>query len=160
MSLLKNLVFGMAARSLWKLRVAALQSALSPREKRQCLRMLFKIRDELGVLEHNGAEPEPFVRFLQTTITRSLARMKSTITLTINGSAVRFDMTPEIYNKYVDEIQTTKKVGPTQNLLMRAVHSEDKEALKSIIKMPGATMQIGSMLIEQYSPDIEITVGE
>lgn len=86
--------------------------------------------------------------------------MKKTITLTINGTPIRFDMTPELYNKYVDEIQTTKKVGPTQNLLMRAVNPEDKEALKAFFAMPGAAMQIASMLIEQYSPDIEITVGE
>lgn len=86
--------------------------------------------------------------------------MKSTITLSINGTAIRFDMTPELYNKYIDEVQATKKVGPTQNLLMRSVHPEDKEALKEFIKMPGATMQIASMLIEQYSPDLEVTVGE
>ena len=86
--------------------------------------------------------------------------MKSTITLTINGAELRFDMTPEVYNKYIDEVQSTKKVGPTQNLLMRAINPEDKEALKSIIAMPGAVMQVASSLIEKYSPDLNITVGE
>ena len=86
--------------------------------------------------------------------------MKSTITLTVNSSAIRFDMTPDIYNKYIDEVQTTKKVGPTSNMLMRAVQAEDKETLREVMRMPGATMQIASMLIEHYSPDLEITVGE
>jgi hypothetical protein len=86
--------------------------------------------------------------------------MKKNITLTINGAAISFTMTPEIYNKYIDEVQASKKVGPTQNMLTRAVNPEDKETLRSFLAMPGAAMQIASMLVEQYSPDLEITVGE
>jgi len=86
--------------------------------------------------------------------------MKRTITLTINGTAIRFDMTPELYNKYIDEVQSSKKVGPTKNLLTRAVHSEDKEALKVLMAMPSSAMQIADALLEEYSPDIDIVVGE
>ena len=86
--------------------------------------------------------------------------MKKTITLNVNGKPLHFDMTPEVYNRYIDELQATKKVGPTQNLLMRAVQPEDKEALKEFTGMPGGAMHIGAMLIEEYSPDLNVTVGE
>ena len=86
--------------------------------------------------------------------------MNKTVTLTINGKILRFTVTPEVYNKYIDEIQSTKKVGPTRNALMRTVHAEDKEILKGLIDLPGAAMQIWSQVVEEYAPDLTITVGE
>ncbi|WP_022657831.1 putative phage tail assembly chaperone [Desulfovibrio desulfuricans] len=86
--------------------------------------------------------------------------MNKTVTLTINGKILRFNVTPEVYNKYIDEIQSTKKVGPTRNALMRTVHAEDKETLKGLIDLPGAAMQIWSQVVEEYAPDLTITVGE
>lgn len=59
--------------------------------------------------------------------------MNKTVTLTINGKILRFNVTPEVYNKYIDEIQSTKKVGPTRNALMRTVHAEDSAAERAAI---------------------------
>lgn len=86
--------------------------------------------------------------------------MKKTITLAVNGTPIAFDMTVDIYNKYIDEIQASKKTGPTRNMLMRAVQPTSKEALKEVVDLPGAAMQIAGQLVELYAPDIEITVGE
>ncbi|MDY0204644.1 MAG: putative phage tail assembly chaperone [Desulfovibrio desulfuricans] len=86
--------------------------------------------------------------------------MKKTITLNVNGKPLHFDMTPEIYNKYINELTANKKVAPTQNMLMRAVHDDDKEALKDFVAMPGVIFDIASMLVEEYAPEISVTVGE
>lgn len=86
--------------------------------------------------------------------------MKEAITLRVNGTPILFDMTADIYNKYIDEIQPTKKTGPTRNMLMRAVHPDSKDALKAVVDLPGVAMQIAGQLVEKYAPDIEITVGE
>ena len=86
--------------------------------------------------------------------------MKKDITLTISGTDIRFNMTPDIYSKYIDEVSSSKKVAPTKNMLMRAVHPDDKGALKPLLEMPSNTMQIADVLLEKYSPDIDITVGE
>ena len=86
--------------------------------------------------------------------------MHTTISLTVNKRAIAFAMTPEIYNKYIDELQVSKKVGPTHNMLMRAVTEETKPALKELLAMPGAGMMIAGELVEAYAPDIEVLVGE
>ena len=86
--------------------------------------------------------------------------MKKTITLNVNGKTLRFDMTPEIYNKYINELTANKKVAPTQNMLMRAVHDEDKDTLNEFAAMPGAVFEIAAMLVEEYAPELTVTVGE
>lgn len=86
--------------------------------------------------------------------------MKKTVTLQVNGKKLVFNVTPEAYNKYIDEIQSHKKVGPTRNLLMRTITAESKEDLKSLVDLPGAAMHIASSLVEEYAPDLEIRVGE
>jgi len=86
--------------------------------------------------------------------------MKKNIPLTINGTRIVFAMTPTLYNQYIDEMQMTKKVGPASNLLMRAVQPEDKDALREILALPGACMQIVGELVEQFAPDLEIIAGE
>lgn len=83
-----------------------------------------------------------------------------TLTLTVNGRSLTFDVTLETYNKFVDEMRPDKKVGPYRNFLMRTVRGDCKEALKELLDMPGATAQIASALLEEYMPDMEITVGE
>lgn len=83
-----------------------------------------------------------------------------TLTLTVNNQTLVFDVTLETYNKFVDEMRPDKKTGPYRNFLMRTVRSDNKEALKELLDLPGATTQIASALLEEYMPDIEIRVGE
>ena len=86
--------------------------------------------------------------------------MNKEISLKIQGEAIRFNVTPELYHKYIDEVQMTKKVAPAHNFLMRAVAKEDKDALRKILDLPGAAVQIVGQVIEEYAPDLEILLGE
>lgn len=87
--------------------------------------------------------------------------MKKEITLKINGKPLVFDMTMELYNKYTDEFMLNKKIGPSRNLLVRAVRPECKADLVEILDtVPGAVIHLSQEIIEQYMPDIEVVAGE
>lgn len=80
------------------------------------------------------------------------------IVLTIAGSDISFSPDMATYNKYINEMSMTNKVAPAHNFLVRAVAAEDKESLLKIIERPGATLQIVGKLLEEYTPELEITV--
>lgn len=87
--------------------------------------------------------------------------MKKEITLKINGKPLVFDMTMELHNKYSDEFMPNKKVGPSRNLLVRAVRGEYKaDLVETLDTVPGAVIHLAQELIEQFMPDLEVTAGE
>ena len=47
--------------------------------------------------------------------------MQKTIRLSINGTDLAFDVTTELYNKYVNEMMPNNKVAPAHNFAMRCV---------------------------------------
>lgn len=86
--------------------------------------------------------------------------MDKTIKLTVNGRALTFNMSLGVYNRYLNELQATNKVGPAQNLCTRTVADESKAALQELLQQPGVGVQIAGSLVEEYTPDIEIEVGK
>jgi arginine repressor len=85
--------------------------------------------------------------------------MKKTIILTIAGTAFSFNMSTNDYNSYLNEIMPDNKVAPSHNLVMRAVESTQKEDLKTVLDTsPGASLQIASLLNQEFAPSIEISV--
>ncbi|MDM7114387.1 putative phage tail assembly chaperone, partial [Klebsiella pneumoniae] len=44
------------------------------------------------------------------------------------------------------------------NFLMRIVTPETKEALETILALPGAALQVVGKVLEEYTPELEITV--
>lgn len=86
--------------------------------------------------------------------------MDKTIKLTVNGRELTFNMSLGVYNRYLNELQATSKVGPAQNLCMRTVADTSEDALKELLQQPGAGVQIAGKLVEEYTPDIEIEVGK
>ncbi|MCJ2164659.1 MULTISPECIES: putative phage tail assembly chaperone [unclassified Pseudodesulfovibrio] len=86
--------------------------------------------------------------------------MKKNITLTINGDDIRFEVDNDDYNKFVNEMQPTSKVAPAQNFLMRTVVADDKDALKKLLELPGAGIDIVGNLVQEYTPALSITVGK
>ncbi|WP_116305630.1 putative phage tail assembly chaperone [Nitratidesulfovibrio sp. HK-II] len=83
-----------------------------------------------------------------------------TIKLNVNGRELTFNMSLGIYNRYINELQPSSKVGPAQNLCTRSVADESKAALQELLQLPGMAVQIASKLFEDYTPDIEIEVGK
>lgn len=83
-----------------------------------------------------------------------------TIPVNVKGRQFEFEVSVPVYNKYINEMQPNNKVAPAQNFLMRSVKAEQKEELKDILELPGAPLQIAAAIIEEYAPDLEISVGK
>lgn len=86
--------------------------------------------------------------------------MSETITLTINKTKINFNVDPTDQENLIDQLKANNKVAPMHQFLMRTVDPECKEALKPFLKYPSSVMQIGEKLVEEFSPKINITVGE
>ncbi|WP_027188854.1 putative phage tail assembly chaperone [Desulfovibrio cuneatus] len=86
--------------------------------------------------------------------------MEKRISLTANGTTVHFNVNAAAYDKFIDEMEPSKKVGPAKNLLMRTVAAESKEALKTLLETPGMALNLVGALVENYAPDINVTLGE
>lgn len=84
--------------------------------------------------------------------------MAKPIVLTIGAKDISFSPDVSTYNKYINEMSMTNKIAPAHNFLVRTVAAEDKEALLEIIALPGATLQVVGKLLEEYTPELEITV--
>jgi hypothetical protein len=86
--------------------------------------------------------------------------MQKNIVLEINNTEIHFTVDVDAYNKFVNEMQPTSKVAPATNFLMRTVDDEDKSALRDLLKLPGAAVQIVGDLVQEFVPDLAITVGK
>lgn len=71
---------------------------------------------------------------------------------------VRFLPTLEDYNKYTNDISMSDKVVPATKYLKRVVHSEDKEKLEALLKLPGVAITLTGELNQEYTGDIEVEV--
>lgn len=81
------------------------------------------------------------------------------ITLTVRGTDFNFTVGRDDYNKYLNSIMPNNKVAPHHNLLMSTVDDDSRDALRTLLKeTPGADMNIGGALIEEYTPDLEVVV--
>ena len=78
----------------------------------------------------------------------------------VNGKALEFNIEVAHYNKYINEMQPNNKITPAHNFLMRTVSAETKDNLKELLELPGASIQIAAAVLEDYMPDLEISVGK
>ena len=86
--------------------------------------------------------------------------MNKKVTLTIDGTPIHFDVSPDKHARLVNEMQPTSKVEPTQNFLVRCVTAESKEALKPFLEDPSHVMAIGGKLITEITSTLQVSVGE
>ncbi|MCP2230148.1 putative phage tail assembly chaperone [Erwinia aphidicola] len=84
--------------------------------------------------------------------------MAKSIVLNIAGVDITFNPDMATYNKYINEVAMNNKVAPAHNFLVRTVEAGSKEALLKFMEIPGATLQIVGKLLEEYTPELEITV--
>jgi hypothetical protein len=81
------------------------------------------------------------------------------LTLEIGEVEIDFKVTRDIFNKYTNEIQTTDKVAPSHNFLMRCVENTSKDDLKTYIKEnPGSELDLAGTLSSEFKPDTNIVV--
>lgn len=83
------------------------------------------------------------------------------ISVNINNEQLEFAIGISEYNALVNELSTHKsKVSAFKNFLTRTVTSEYQETLKKYLNMPSAPLQIGGFLLEEYTPELEISLGK
>ncbi|MGV6475019.1 putative phage tail assembly chaperone [Azotobacter vinelandii] len=80
------------------------------------------------------------------------------IVLTIGTADFAFALSAQDVTKYFNAMTPTNKVSPAHNLLVTTVQADQKDALRGLLGNPVLTMQIAGALLEEYSPDVEVTV--
>jgi hypothetical protein len=80
------------------------------------------------------------------------------IALSVGATDFNFTLTAQDVTKYFNALTPTNKVAPGHNLLTSTVQADQKEALRPLLANPVMTMQIAGALLEEYSPDVEVTV--
>ena len=86
--------------------------------------------------------------------------MEKKISLTVNDKPLNFTVTLASYNKYINELTHINKVAPARNFLMRSVDEDSKDALREIVDLPGVGVQLAMTLLDEYMPEVSITVGK
>jgi len=80
------------------------------------------------------------------------------ITLEIGDQEFTFELTPQDVTKYFNAVNQNNKVSPANNLLVTTVKQEERAILKGMLGNPVLVMQLAGTLLEEYGPDVEVTV--
>lgn len=83
---------------------------------------------------------------------------KRDITLEIGDQEFTFQLTPQDVTKYFNAVNQNNKVSPANNLLVTTVKQEERASLKGMLGNPVLVMQLAGTLLEEYGPDVEVTV--
>ena len=84
--------------------------------------------------------------------------VKRDITLELGELELTFHLTPQDVTKYFNAVNQNNKVSPANNLLVTTVKQEERASLKALLGNPVLVMQLAGTLLEEYGPDVEITV--
>ncbi|MGH1374398.1 MAG: putative phage tail assembly chaperone [Cellvibrionaceae bacterium] len=77
----------------------------------------------------------------------------------VNGTNFVFGMTRSAYNKCINAMGPTNKTVPFHNLLVSTIQADQKDELVKLLdENPGAELSIGALVIDQYTPDLDIIV--
>jgi hypothetical protein len=80
------------------------------------------------------------------------------ITLQVGEKEFTFTLTPVDVSKYFNTLNANNKVAPANNLLTQTVKQEQLASLRPLLANPVSTLQLAGALLEEYSPDLAITV--
>ncbi|MGX5221212.1 putative phage tail assembly chaperone [Pseudomonas segetis] len=80
------------------------------------------------------------------------------ITLDLAGNEFTFNLTPQDVTKYFNAVTQNNKVAPSNNLLTTTVQQDQLATLRPLLANPMLTMKVAGALLEEYAPDVEVTV--
>ena len=80
------------------------------------------------------------------------------ITLEVGDKEFTFALTPQDVTKYFNGLTANNKVSPANNLLVNTVDQQERATLKPLLVNPVMVMQLAGTLLEEYGPDVEVTV--
>lgn len=80
------------------------------------------------------------------------------ITLELADKEFTFTLTPQDVTKYFNGLTANNKVAPSHNLLTTTVQQTQLATLRPLLVNPMLTMKVAGALLEEYAPDVEVTV--
>ncbi len=80
------------------------------------------------------------------------------ITLEIAGQDFTFTLAAQDVTKYFNAVTQNNKVAPSHNLLTTTVQQAQLATLRPLLTNPMLTMKVAGALLEEYAPDVEVTV--
>ncbi|THG81510.1 hypothetical protein E5198_12195 [Pseudomonas sp. A-1] len=80
------------------------------------------------------------------------------IVLSIGSADFSFTLGAQDVTKYFNAMTPANKVAPAHNLLVTTVQTDQRDALRPLLGNPVMTMKLAGTLLEEYSPDVEVTV--
>lgn len=81
------------------------------------------------------------------------------LTITVGDQDFNFKIDNAHINKFLNSIANNNKVAPMYNLLTSTVQPEQRQELEQLIKNNSlATLEIGGALMEEVTPELNITV--
>lgn len=80
------------------------------------------------------------------------------ITLELADKEFTFTLTPQDVTKYFNGLTANNKVAPSHNLLTTTVQQAQLASLRPLLANPMMTMKVAGALLEEYAPDVEVTV--
>ena len=83
------------------------------------------------------------------------------ITITVKGVDLKFDVTDDNYSAFINGSMATDKIQAMNNLLIMSVISGSRDSLNDILngrKRPSKIIAICAALIEEYDPDLDVTI--
>ncbi|MBV1843354.1 putative phage tail assembly chaperone [Photobacterium ganghwense] len=84
---------------------------------------------------------------------------KKTIILTIAGTDISFDPTPELYGEYMGQVAQGNMLDSAHNFVMQSASEDGKPALRELFdENTGAPMQVAGVLMQEYAPKVAISV--
>lgn len=78
------------------------------------------------------------------------------IKMTVAGTELVFEPNTTAFNKFINEMSMDNKIAPANNYLRRIISADCKDALDSLLDVPGAALQIVEAVNSQYAPKLEI----
>ena len=83
---------------------------------------------------------------------------KQTIEMSVAGTDYTFHVTRDAYNRFINSAKD-KPAQAMHNFLTLTVEQDQQEQLSKLLQnTPGADMQIGGALFEEYVPDLAVVV--
>lgn len=83
---------------------------------------------------------------------------RTEITMEIGEQEFTFELTAADVTRYFNGLTQNNKVAPSNNLLTSTVKQEQLASLRPHLVNPMLVLKLAGALLEEYGPDIEVTV--
>jgi len=80
------------------------------------------------------------------------------ITLIVGKEEFEFNVTTEDFNLYINEMKLDSKVAPAKNMLRRTLVNQEQKSRINELCERGLTINLASLLLDDFQGDIEIEV--